>query len=322
MKTRITEMFGIRYPIIQGGMQNLGVPEFASAVSNAGGMGTINIATFPDVETFHDAVRKMNDLTDKPYFVNISLVPNLSRGEEIFRYIEVCEKEGVVAIETAGASPDMYVDAIKQAGIKLVHKAPTARHAKRMQDKGADAVTIAGYEVAGHPSEEAVGTFVLLNKTASLLDIPVLAAGGVADGKGLAAALALGAEGVVIGTRFAASKECPLHQNFKDLLIASQENQTVLIQKSIHNMARVLGTDASRKCLEMEANGATLQELMTVIAGRITRECYKTGDTANSIFAVGPAVGLIHDVKSVQAIIEDMVAEAEEVLNRTSRLFQ
>lgn len=321
MKTKLTEMFGIKYPIIQGGMQNLGVPKFASAVSNAGGMGTINIATFPSVEAFRDAVKEMNDLTDKPYFVNISLVPNLNRGDEIFRYIDVCAEGGVKAIETAGASPDPYIKAIKDAGIKLCHKTPTVRHAVRMEQKGADMITIAGYEVAGHPSEEAVGTFVLLNKTAQSLSIPVLAAGGIADGRGLAAALAMGADGVVMGTRFAASLECPMHQNFKDLLVASQENQTVLIQKSIHNMARVLGTDASRKCLEMEAKGATLEELMTVIAGKITKKCYETGDTANSIFAVGPAVGLIHDVKSVKDIIEDVVAEAEAALDQARSVF-
>jgi len=321
MKTRLTELFGIKYPIIQGGMQNLGLPKFASTVSNAGGMGTINIASFADVDAFREAVKEMNDLTDKPYFVNISLVPNLNRGDEIFRYIDVCAEGGVKAIETAGASPDPYIKAIKDAGIKLFHKTPTVRHAIRMEQKGVDAITIAGYEAAGHPSEEAVGTMVLLNKTAQSVSVPVMAAGGIADGRGLAAALAMGAEGVVMGTRFAASAECPMHQNFKDLLLESQENQTVLIQKSIHNMARVLDTEAAQKCLNMEAQGATLQELMSVIAGKITKRCYETGDTANSIFAVGPAVGLIHEVKPVKDIMEEMMAEAETTLKRAAALF-
>jgi NAD(P)H-dependent flavin oxidoreductase YrpB (nitropropane dioxygenase family) len=249
------------------------------------------------------------------------LVPNLNMGDVIFEYIDICAKEGVIAIETAGADPSPYIKAIKDAGIKLVHKAPTVRHALRMQEKGADAITIAGFEVGGHPSQEAVGTFVLANKASRELKIPVMAAGGIADGRGLAAALTLGAQGVVMGGRFVASHECQIHENFKDLLVKAQENQTTLIQKSIRNMARVYNNEAAKKCLEMEAAGATLQELMTVIAGKITKECYKTGDLSKAIFACGPSIGLIYDVKSVADIMEDMVVEAEGMIKGVSKMF-
>ena len=217
IKTKFTEMFGIEKPIVQGGMQHLGIAEFASLVCNAGGMGTINITCYPGVDEFHEDVIKMKEFTNnKPFIVNISLVPDLTKGEEIFKYIDVCAKEGVAAIEFAGASPVEFMPACKEAGIKIIHKSPNAKVAASMARKGADVITIAGYEVAGHPSMDGIGTFVIANKAAKVCaeyGVPVLAAGGVADGKGLAAALALGAQGVVLGTRFVATTECPISDN-------------------------------------------------------------------------------------------------------------
>lgn len=321
MKTRFTEMFGIKYPIVQGGMQHLGVPEFASVVCNAGGIGTLNITCYANPEEFRVAVKEMKRLTDKPFIVNISLVPSLSKGEEIFRYIDVCIEEGVAAIETAGADPSEFIPYIKENGIKLIHKTPSAKIAKRMEEKGADAITIAGYEVAGHPSTDGIGTMILANKVASACKIPVLAAGGIGDGKSLAAALALGCEGVVMGTRFVATTECPISDNHKNWVVNHGERDTALIQKSIKNMARVSNNMAAKLTLEMEARGTTLQELLNVIAGRISKECYKNGNVDGGIFAVGPVMGIINDIKPVQMLMDDMVAEAEAVCGRVQKMF-
>lgn len=311
-------MFGIEKPIVQGGMQHLGVSKFASVVCNAGGMGTINITCYPDLASFEEDVICMKQLTNnKPFIVNISLVPDLTKGEEIFKYIDVCAKHKVAAIEFAGASPAQFMPACKEAGIKIFHKSPNAHVAESMMKKGADVITIAGYEVAGHPSEDGIGTFVILNKVAAIgkkYGVPVLAAGGVADGKGLAAALALGADGVVMGTRFVATDECPISDNHKNWILEHGEKDTILVQKSIHNMIRVSNNMAARLTMEMEKRGTTLQELMTVISGKNSKKAYQTGNVDGGLFAASPAMGLINDIKPVNVLLDDMIAEAESVI--------
>lgn len=314
IKTKFTEMFGIEKPIVQGGMQNIGWPKFASLVSNAGGMGTINVTCWDSAEAFDDGVKEMKDLTDKPFIVNISLVPDLTKGPEIMKYIDVCAKYNVAAIEFAGADPSEFIPACKQGGIKVIHKSPNAHVAKRMWEKGADVITIAGYEVAGHPSLDGIGTFVIANRVAAECGCPVLAAGGVADGKGLAAALALGASGVVMGTRFVATDECPISDNHKNWVLNHGEKDTIIVQKSIHNAIRVSNNMAAKLTAEMEARGTTLQELMKVIAGRISRQCYQDGNVDGGLFAASPAMGLINDVRPVAKLMDDIVAEAEAVI--------
>ena len=311
IKTKFTELFGIEKPIVQGGMQNIGWPKFASLVSNAGGMGTINVTCWDSAEAFDGGVREMKDLTDKPFIVNISLVPDLTKGPEIMKYSDVCAKHGVAAIEFAGADPSEFMPACKQAGIKIIHKSPNAHVAKRMWEKGADVITIAGYEVAGHPSLDGIGTFVIANRVAAECGCPVLAAGGVADGKGLAAALALGASGVVMGTRFVATDECPISENHKNWVLSHTEKDTIIVQKSIHNAIRVSNNMAAKLTAEMEKRGTTLKELMSVIAGRISRQCYADGNVDGGLFAASPAMGLIHDVRPVARLMDDMIAEAE-----------
>ena len=301
-------------------MQHLGVPQLAAAVSNAGGLGTINITIYPEMDDFRAAVKKTKELTDKPFAVNISLAPGLNMGEKIHQYIDVCGEEGVKVIETAGQNPSEFVPHIKEAGIKLIHKCPGVKYAKKAESFGADAVTIVGYEVAGHPGLDELGSFILINRVAESVSIPVLAAGGVADGKGLAAALALGAQGVVLGTRFVASKECWISENHKNWIVNANENQTVLCQKSIKNMVRVANNEAARKCLELEAKGATLQELMPVISGKLGKAAYADGNVDGGMFAVGPAAGLIHEVESCKEIIDSIMAEAEEGLKRLNSL--
>lgn len=314
LKTRMTELFGIERPVMQGGMHNLGTPELAAAVSNAGGLGTINVTIYPTPDELRAAIRRVKAMTDKPFCVNVTLIPSLALGEATYKQLDVIFEEGVKVIETAGASPQAFAPVIKKADVVWNHKAASVKHAKKAEDMGADIVTIAGYEVAGHPGTEGIGTMVLANKTARALSVPVLAAGGIADGRGLMAALCLGAAGVTMGTRFIASRECVIHSNFKDWIVKATENDTALCQQTIHNMVRVANNNAAKKCQEMESRGASLEELMTVIAGKIGKACYESGDVEGGMFPVGPAVGLITQIKSVREIMDEIMDEAEAAL--------
>lgn len=322
IKTKMTELLGIRHPIMQGGMQHLGVPELAAAVSEAGGLGTINVTIFPEPEDLRAAIRRTKELTKKPFAVNLSLIPSLRPGKDLFQQVDVMLEEGVAAIETAGASPKELAEVLSanKGHIKWIHKAACVKHAKKAESLGADLVTIAGFEVAGHPYKDEVGTVVLSNLTSRELHVPVLAAGGIADGRGLVAALALGCEGVVMGTRFVASRECWIHKNFKKWMVDACEADTTICQRTINNMVRVSNNAAAKKCLEMESQGATLEQLMSVISGRIGKAAYENGDIDGGMFGIGPAIGLIHDVPSVKEIIDGMVAEADQTLTRLNAL--
>lgn len=226
-------------------------------------------------------------------------------------------------METAGASPQELADVLNahKDQVKWIHKAACVKHAKKAESMGADLITMAGYEVAGHPHTDGVGTMVLSNRTAREVKVPVLAAGGIADGRGLLAALSLGCEGIVMGTRFVASKECWIHQNHKDWIVNAAENETTLCQKSIRNMVRVADNDAAKKCLEMEAKGASLEELMSVISGKKGKAAYENGDVNSGLFAVGPACGLIHEIQSCKEIIDGIMAEAEQELARLNGIY-
>ena len=324
MKTRMTEMLGIKYPIMQGGMQHLGVPGLASAVSEAGGLGTINVTIYPDPEDLRKAIREVKEKTSKPFAVNISLIPSIRPGKELMDQVAVILDEGVPVVETAGASPQELADLfnLHKDQVKWIHKAACVKHAKKAESMGADIITMAGFEVAGHPHTDGVGTIVLANRTARELSVPVLAAGGIADGRGLLAALSLGCEGIVMGTRFVASKECWIHQNQKNWIINANENDTTLCQKSIKNMVRVANNGAAKKCLEMEARGASLEELMTVISGKLGKAAYESGDVDSGMFAASPAVGLIHEVKTCKEIIDGIMEESERELARLNSLYE
>lgn len=320
IQTRMTEILGIEAPVMQGGMQNLATPELAAAVSNAGGLGTINAVTYPDIDTFRQAVRRLKELTAKPFCVNISMLPFVSAGELTAEYFAAAAEEGVPVIETAGRNPEPYVPLLKEHGMKLIHKVPTVKHALKAQAVGADLVSIVGIEGAGHPGADEVSTLVLVNKAAHVLDIPVLAGGGIADGYGLAAALALGAEGVFLGTRFAASEECLLHQNYKDWMVQAQERDTMLIQRSIKNMVRTMNNAVARETLEMELVGATLEQLMPLISGRRGKEAQIAGDLDGGLFSVGQSVGLVHEILPAGKIVHNIVDQAMETINRLHSL--
>jgi len=302
-------------------MQNLGTPELAAAVSNAGGLGTINVTIYPTPEELREAIRRTKELTTKPFCVNVSLVPHLSLEETTYKQFEVIFEENIKVVETAGASPTAFAPVIKKSNIKWIHKVASVKHCIKAEEMGADIVTIAGYEVAGHPGLDGVGSIVLANKAAHALSVPVLAAGGIADGYGLIAALALGASGIVLGTRFVASKECVIHNNYKDWIVQASENDSTLCQKSIKNMVRVANNSAAKKCLEMEAKGASLEELMSVIGGKIAKACFASGNVDGSLFAVGPSIGLINDVKSVQEIIDEIIADARDTMTNLNGLY-
>lgn len=247
MKTKLTELFGIKYPIVQSGMQWLAVPQLASAVCNAGGIGTINVTSWPTLEEFGDALDEMNELTGgKPFIVNISLAPTQRLdAEEIRKTIKLCGDKHVAAIETSADDPREFIPDIKGAGMIHLHKCPNYKVSMSMERKGVDAVIIAGYEVGGHPSADGVGTFVISRRCAADLKIPVIAAGGVSDGHGLAAALALGTSGVAMGTRFVNTTECPIRPNHQQWIIDHTEKDTVLAQKTIGSMMRITKNNAA-----------------------------------------------------------------------------
>lgn len=301
---------------MQGGLQHLGTPELASAVSNAGGLGTINATIYPSMPEFRDAIRKMKSLTSKPFCANVSMLPTMMPGELTQEYFKVIVEEGVAVVETAGRDPKEFVPMLKAAGIKLIHKVAAVKYARKAEEAGADMVTIVGVECAGHPGMDDITTMILGNKVAKTVKIPVLIGGGIADGKGLVAALALGGEGIVMGTRFVATQECIIHPNFKQWMVEASENDTILIQRSIKNMIRAMKNEAALRCLEMEQQGATLQELLTVISGKKSKACVMAGDLQGSIFATGQAMGLIDEIKPVKQVIEDVMKEAEQVLVR------
>ncbi|TWH46749.1 nitronate monooxygenase family protein [Sporomusa sp. KB1] len=316
LKTKITELLKIDHPIMQGGMQHLGTIELASAVSNAGGLGTINATAYPTLEEFRSAIRSLKSLTKNPFCVNVSMLPNASPGELTAEYFKVIVEEDVPVVETAGRNPVEYVPMLKSADIKLIHKVPAVKFAKKAEEIGADIVTIVGFECAGHPGMEDVTTMILANKVAKTVKIPIFVGGGIADGAGLVAALALGGEGVVMGTRFVATEECTIHSKFKECLVNSCENDTMLVQRSIKNMVRAMKNNTAFKVAEMEKRGTTLQELLPIISGKVGRRCQAEGDLEGSIFAIGQTIGLINEIKPVKKVIEDMINEAETILAR------
>ena len=330
MKTKLTELLGIKYPIVQTGMQWLAVPQLASAVCNAGGIGTINLTCWPTLEEFADALDEMNSLTSKPYIVNIALAPSQRVTDDMIRAaIKLCGEKHVAAIETSAEDPRQYIPDIKAAGLYHFHKCPNYKVSLSMERKGLDGVMIAGYEAGGHPSADGVGTFVIARRCAADMKIPVIAVGGVADGHGLAAALALGASGVGMGTRFVNTVECPIHPNHQQWIIDHTEKDTVLAQRAVGSMMRITKNNAAMLANEIEDRGLRmgydaariLKEQFPVISGDKTRDAFKSGDVGSATFCTSMAMGLIHDVKPVKQLLDEMVAEAEADIDAVKAMF-
>jgi nitronate monooxygenase len=314
-KTRITELFGIKYPIIQGGMMWISRAELVAAVSNAGGLGIITAFTFPTPQELAAEIKRTKELTDKPFGVNITLLPTL-RPVDIDGYFDVVLKAGIKIVETAGRSPETYMERLRAAGIKVIHKCTAVRFARTAQRIGCDAVSIDGFECAGHPGEEDVTSLVLIPLTVDAVDIPVIASGGFGDGRGLVAALALGAEAVNMGTRFMATKEAPGHPKVKEWLVQASERDTLLLLRSFRNTMRTLRNPTSEKVLEIEKQGADIHQLESLISGRVGQNLLETGNIESGLLSAGQVVGLVHDIPTVKELVDRIIKEAEEVVAR------
>lgn len=321
MKNRITELLGIRYPIIQGGMQWVGRAEMAAAVSNAGGLGTLGALTQPTPEDLGREIERCRAMTDKPFGVNVTMLPTVNPPpyERIF---DVIEQGGIRIVETAGNVPAAVFDRLRAAGIVIVHKCTSVRHALAAEKRGVHIVSIDGFECAGHPGEEDVPGLVLIPAAVSALNVPVIASGGIADGRGMAAALSLGAEGVNMGTRFVATREAPVHENVKQALVKARENDTRLIMRTLRNSSRVLLNPVSEEVLELEhrAGGAAFEVLRPLVNGQRGRAALESGDITNGVIWAGMVAGLIDDIPSCGELIERMVAQCRARLAAAAAL--
>ncbi|HHX91078.1 MAG TPA: nitronate monooxygenase [Paracoccus sp.] len=323
MKNRVTELLGIRYPIIQGGMQWVGRAEMASAVSNAGGLGILTGLTQPTPEALVQEIERCRRMTDKPFGVNLTFLPT-TNPPPYDAYIDAIISSGVKIMETAGNNPRTFVDKAKAAGIITIHKCTTVRHALSAERSGVDAISIDGFECAGHPGEDDVGGLVLFAAAARKIRIPLIASGGIADGRGMAAALALGCEGVNMGTRFVATKEAPVHDRIKQALIEANETQTNLIFRSFRNSGRVLKNAISDEVVATEnrSGGCEFTDVQPLVVGQRGRHALETGMVDGGLIWASQAVGLIDDVPSCAELLGRMDAECRKALEGGLRFYQ
>ncbi|MDE0981582.1 MAG: nitronate monooxygenase family protein [Gammaproteobacteria bacterium] len=320
MKTRITELLGIEHPIIQGGMQWVGLAELASAVSNAGGLGIITALTQPTPEDLLKEIERCQSMTDKPFGVNLTILPTI-KPVPYDEYAQAIVGSGVKIVETAGRNPEPYLPLFKEAGIKVIHKCTSIRHSLKAEKIGCDAVSVDGFECAGHPGEDDVTNMILLPLAAKRLKIPFLASGGLGDGRGLAAALAMGADGINMGTRFMVTKEAPIHDNVKQKMIEATELDTALIYRSLRNTARVFKNSIAEKVVEIESRpGETkFEDIQPLVQGVKGRELFDGGDLDKGIWSAGMIVGLIDDNPSCEELVARIVEEAEDILSNRLR---
>ena len=323
MQTRITELLGIRYPIIQGGMQWVGKADLAAAVSNAGGLGILTALTQPSPADLAREIGRTREMTDKPFGVNLTILPTI-KPPPYREYLAAIIDGGVKILETAGNSPRDFIDRLKENGITVVHKCTTIRHALAAERIGVDIVSIDGFECAGHPGEDDVPGLVLIPLAARALKIPVVASGGIADGRGMAAALALGAEGINMGTRFLVSREAPVHHNIKQALVAASERDTRLMFRTMNNTTRVLRNAISEEVVatERRPGGCTFEEIRHLVAGTRGRDAFASGAVDSGVVAAGQVVGLIDDIPSCAELIERIVVDCRQHLRRAAHLAQ
>ena len=326
MKTAITEMFGIKYPIICGAMMWLCKPRLCAAVSNAGGMGNITAGNYATEDEFRKAIRETRRLTDMPFMVNVTILPSVHITAEHHRmYLRICAEEKVAGLEISGTPLDKavgheYIEMLKKAGVKLFHKVGSVRHAMHAEKAGYDGIYAAGIEEGGHPLNDDVTTMVLTPRIAESVRIPVVTVGGIADGRSLAAALALGAEGVMMATRFVATQECEVHDNIKQEVIRRQEYETALICKSIGLQGRAIRNKVVDEVLSLEAKGCGLEDLIPLISGERVREAWATGDVDRAPMMMGQSVGLVKDIPTCKELIGRMAAEAEADIKRLTNI--
>ena len=317
MKTRITELFGIQHPIIQGGMHYVGFAEMAAAVSNAGGLGIITGLTQRTPELLAKAIARCRQMTDKPFGVNLTFLPALTQPDYP-GYIKAIIEGGVKAVETAGNNPQKWMPILKENGIQVIHKCTSVRHSLKAEQIGCDAVSVDGFECGGHPGEDDIPNFILLPRAADELKIPFVASGGMADGRSLVAALAMGAEGMNMGTRFIATKEAPVHENVKKAIVAASELDTRLVMRPLRNTERVLKNAAVDRLLEKEkALGAKLQfqDIIEEVAG-VYPKIMTDGDMEAGAWSCGMVVGLINDIPTCKELIDRIMKEAEDIITK------
>ncbi|MEV0249694.1 nitronate monooxygenase family protein [Nocardia sp. NPDC050712] len=313
LRTRFTETFGVEHPIVQGGMMWVGRAELVAAVANAGGLGFITALTQPTPEDLRNEIARTRELTDKPFGVNVTILPSIN-PPPYAEYVQAIIDSGIKIVETAGSNPEPFLPYYREAGIKVLHKCTSVRHALKAQKIGVDGVSIDGFECAGHPGEDDIPGLILIPAAARALDIPMVASGGIADARGLVAALALGADGVNMGTRFLCTQESSIDQKVKEQIVANSELDTQLIFRTLRNTARVADNEISRKVVEIEKAGGTFDDVRELVSGARGRRVFEDGDLNAGIWSAGLAQGLIHDIPTCAELIERMVTEAEELI--------
>ena len=313
LRTRFTELFEVEHPIVQGGMQWVGRAEFVASISNAGALGILTALTQPSPDELGREIEKTRQLTNKPFGVNLTILPTL-KPVPYDDYLEAIIDSGVKIIETAGRSPGPYMERLKQAGIKVIHKCTSVKHALKAEQLGVDVVSIDGFECAGHPGENDIPGLVLFPRATEEVRIPVIASGGIADARGLVAALALGCEGVNMGSRFLATKEAPIHDSIKQQILQADENATKLIFRPLRNTLRIFDNSVARHILEMEAAGKGIDEIGPVARGQKGRIVFEQGSREAGVWAAGISIGLVHDVPTVEELISRMVREASAII--------
>lgn len=315
LKTRITDLFGIEHPVIQGGMQWVGYAELVSAVSNAGALGILTALTQPTSEDLAKEIERTREMTDKPFGVNLTVLPTIN-PPPYEEYAQAIVGSGVKIVETAGRSPEPFMELFKEYDVKVIHKCTSVRHALKAQSVGVSAITIDGFECAGHPGEDDIPSLVLLPQAAEALDVPVAGCGGFSDAKSMVAALALGGEAIVMGTRFMATQEAGIHQNVKEKMTEADELSTNLMFRTMHNTARVFKNSVSDQVVEIESTGnATFEDVKDLVAGQRGRVVFEEGDLEHGIWSAGISVARVKDVPTCKEMVSRLVSEAEEIID-------
>ena len=315
LKTRITDLFGIEHPVIQGGMQWVGYAELVSAVSNAGALGILTALTQPTPEDLAKEIERTREMTDKPFGVNLTVLPTIN-PPPYEEYAQAIVGSGVKIVETAGRSPGPFMELFKEYDVKVIHKCTSVRHALKAQSVGVSAITIDGFECAGHPGEDDIPSLVLLPQAAEALDVPVAGCGGFSDAKSMVAALALGGEAIVMGTRFMATQEAGIHQNVKQKMTEADELSTNLMFRTMHNTARVFKNSVSDQVVEIESTGnATFEDVKDLVAGQRGRVVFEEGDLEHGIWSAGISVARVKDVPTCKEMVSRLVSEAEEIID-------
>ena len=315
LKTRITELFGIEHPVIQGGMQWVGYAELVSAVSNAGALGILTALTQPTPEDLAKEIERTREMTDKPFGVNLTVLPTIN-PPPYEEYAQAIVGSGVKIVETAGRSPEPFMELFKEYDVKVIHKCTSVRHALKAQSVGVSAITIDGFECAGHPGEDDIPSLVLLPQAAEALDVPVAGCGGFSDAKSMVAALALGGEAIVMGTRFMATQEAGIHQNVKEKMTEADELSTNIMFRTMHNTARVFKNSVSDQVVEIESTGtATFEDVKDLVAGQRGRVVFEEGDLEHGIWSAGISVARVKDVPTCKEMVSRLVSEAEEIID-------